>query len=366
MSNLARNQPTMQRLTRRSVLKGIAGIGATSAASGTWGEAFAAKPNTPFGIAVALDPFRNDPQYRKALLKHADILVPMNALKWASLRHTKGLFDFSGADEIINFARKNGKSVRGHTLLWYDYNPMWVEAISSRKEAEKILVDHIEHVVDRYRGIVPSWDVVNEVVAHNPLSEGNWRQGIWHKYLGPEHVAIAFKAAAKTDPSAKLVINDYDLENYGLRFDARRAAILAIVRNLQSRNIPIHGVGLQAHLYAEPEVDHDGLGNFIRQLAQMGVNVLVTELDVIDWRLSKNTVRRDIGVASVAAEFLEAVYDAGSPQSIVSWGITDKYSWISDVFQRSDGAANRPLPLDAYYRPKPFFDVIEKYRNSRR
>ncbi len=325
----------------------------------------AASSATPFGVAVAIEPFRNDARYRQALIEHADILVPMNALKWASLRHTKGMFDYSGADEIINFARAHGKSVRGHTLLWYDYNPQWVEALGSSREAEKALVDHIEKVVGRYRGIVPSWDVVNEVVAHNPLDEGDWRQGIWLKHLGPAHVEIAFRAAARTDPSAQLVINEYDLENTGLRFDARRKAILNIVRNLQDKNIPIHGVGLQAHLYAEREIDRDGLAGFIKTLAQLGVKTLITELDVIDWRLSKNPVKRDIGVANVVAEFLETVYSAGGPQSIVSWGLTDRYSWISDVFKRSDGAPNRPLPLDTEYRAKPFYDIIQKYRHYR-
>jgi len=319
---------------------------------------------TPYGIAVELKPFRTDPQYRQALIDHADILVPMNMLKWASLRHTKDQFDFARADEIIAFARKHGKSVRGHNLLWYGYNPKWVDAISSRREAERVLVDHIEQVVDHYREVVPSWDVVNEVVAHNPLKGGNWRDGIWLKHLGPDHVAIAFRTAAKTDPSAQLVINDYDLANSGLRFDARRSAILGIVRKLQDQNIPVHGVGMQAHLYAERGFDRDGVAQFIQKLSKLGVNILITELDVIDWRLSKNTVRRDMGVANVVAEFLDVIYSTTEPQSITSWGITDRYSWISDVFKRKDGAPNRPLPLDRNYQKKPMFDVIENYRKA--
>jgi endo-1,4-beta-xylanase len=322
----------------------------------------AADRTTPYGIAVELEPFRNDPLYRQALIEHADILVPMNMLKWASLRHTKGKFDFERADEIISFAREHGKSVRGHTLVWYGYNPKWVEDISSAREAERVLVDHIEQVVGHYRGVVPSWDVVNEVVAHDPLSEGAWRRGIWQDLLGPKHVEIAFQAAARTDPAAKLVINDYDLENAGRRFDARRAAILNIVRNLQDKNIPVHGVGLQAHLYAERRIDRQGLGAFIQALERLGVKILITELDVIDWRLSKNPVKRDIGVANVVAEFLEVVYAVGRPGSITTWGISDRYSWVSDVFKRKDGAPNRPLPMDTNYQPKLFMDVLEKYR----
>ena len=351
-------------LTRRLLMRGIGGASGLIAGAQLGLPVLAGTKKTPFGVAVELEPFRNDPQYREALIKYADILVPMNALKWASLRHAKHEYDFSGADEIIEFAKLHGKAVRGHTLLWYDYNPKWVETISSRKQAEKVLVEHIEKVVGKYRGQISSWDVVNEVVAHDPLSEGNWRESIWLTLLGRQHVEIAFKAAARADPKAQLVINDYDLENIGLRFDARRKAILRIVRNLQDQNIPIHGVGLQAHLYAEREVDAVGIAKFVSDLKALGVKVLVTELDVIDWRLSKNRVKRDAGVANVAAEFLQAMYSAGNIDSITSWGITDRYSWISDVFKRKDGAPNRPLPLDRNYQPKPLLDVIDKFREA--
>ncbi len=319
---------------------------------------------TPYGVAVELAPFRNDAGYRKLLIEHADIIVPMNMLKWSSVHHTKGSFDFERADEIIEFARLHGKAIRGHTLLWYDNNPKWVEEITSPREAEKVLVDHIEQVVGRYRGIVSSWDVVNEVVAHDPRAEGMWRKGVWQRLLGPAHVEIAFRAAALADPSAHLVINDYDLANTGLRFDARRKAILQIVRYLQDRNIPVHGVGLQAHLYAERSIDREGLGRFIRTLAEMGVETLITELDVIDWRLSKNPVKRDIGVANTVAEFLEAFYAGGNPQSITTWGISDRYSWISEVFARSDDSPNRPLPFDRNFHPKPFWNVLNQFRGG--
>ncbi len=354
----------MGRLTRRSVLGGIAGLGSAAAWPNSVLPATAARKKTPYGIAVELGPFRKDPLYRAALIKYADILVPMNALKWGQLRYDKARFDFSGADEIIEFAKRHGKTIRGHNLLWYNYNPKWVDAITTARDAEKVLVEHIERVVDRYRGTISSWDVVNEVLAHNPLEQGRWRKGVWFSNLGARQMEIAFAAAARTDPAAQLVINDYDLENIGPRFDARREAILQIIRNLQDQNIPVHGVGFQAHLYPEREIDQPGMAAFLQKLQQLGIKILVTELDVIDWKLSRNLIKRDIGTASITAEFLRAIYSQGPIDSISTWGITDRYSWISDVFKRKDGAPNRPLPLDRNYQPKPMFDIIEKYRES--
>jgi len=204
--------------------------------------------------------------------------------------------------------------------------------------------------------------VVNEVIAHDPLNEGKWRRGVWSNVLGPKHVEIAFSAAAAADPTAKLFINDYDLEDDSLRTEARQKAMLSIVRRLQDRNIPIHGVGLQAHLYAERAIGVENLQKFVRQLTALGLEVAVTELDIIDWKLSADPQTRDRGVARTAQDFLEALSGAATPRNITTWGMNDRYSWIGETFARDDRAQARPLPFDRQWQPKPFWDVIQRYR----
>jgi len=299
--------------------------------------------------------------FRELLKQHAELIVPMNALKWASLRHTKGKFDFGGADEIIGFAEAHNKSLHGHTLLWYNANPKWVEAITSARELERLLIEHIETVVGRYAGRIAAWDVVNEVVAHDPLTQGKWRNGVWQNVLGPRHVEIAFAAAAKADPKCRLFINDYDLEDDSLRTEARQRAVLQIVRRLQKKNIPIHGVGLQAHLYAERRTGRENLIKFVREVKSLGLEVAVTELDVIDWKLNPDPTVRDRAVLATVREFLDAITEAGTVRNITTWGLSDKHSWIKDVFPRSDNAKARPLPFDAQWQPKPLFDLIKQY-----
>ena len=355
-----------QALTRRSTLGGMAALsaaGMTGLGLGSSRASAAKKPITrvAFGSAAQIEPFRADPRYRKALLHYCDLIAPMNALKWATLRHTKGQFDFQAADELVQFAQQHGKTLHGHTLLWADYNPKWIETMTSKNEAEKVLVEHIETVVDHYRGKIPTWDVVNEVIAHDPREDGKWGKSLWFDHLGASHVDIAFRAAARADPTAKLIINDYDLGDWGTRFDLRRSHMLDIVRHLQDRNIPIHGVGFQAHLYAERKVGRKQLIKFVRDLMALGLTIQVSELDVIDWRLSADPGVRDYAVAQVADEFLDALFEGGTPEAIITWGLSDEYTWISDTFPRKDGNPNRPLPLDREYKEKPLMDVIKKY-----
>ncbi|WP_431197380.1 hypothetical protein [Streptococcus pneumoniae] len=51
---------------------------------------------------------------------------------------------------------------------------------------------------------------------------------------------------------------------------------------------------------------------------------------------------------------------------MLTWGITDKYTWVPIWFKRSDGLANRPLPLDDGYRPKPLMRVLEHFGQGSR
>jgi endo-1,4-beta-xylanase len=343
-------------LSRRDALAGLS-AGLMAAAI----PATAQSGRVLFGAAAMKENFTDDPRYRDALVKHCDIIVPMNDLKWEALRPTREQFSFEDADRLIGFARSNGKLVRGHTLCWYGGMPVWAKGMSTRREAETELRRHIETVVAHYRGLIPSWDVVNEAIAHDPPKQGVWRDTIWHKLLGPEHIDIAFATAAAADPRAELVYNDYDLENTGERQTQRRQHVLALVRRLQDKKIPIHAIGLQAHLYAEQAIDVDGLGRFVRDLKALGLRVLVTEMDVIDWRLPGPPAERDEAAAQHVRTFLAALAGAGGLTQIITWGITDRYSWIPEHFKRKDGLPNRPLPLDTEYRPKPMMRVIEEF-----
>jgi endo-1,4-beta-xylanase len=45
----------------------------------------------------------------------------------------------------------------------------------------------------------------------------------------------------------------------------------------------------------------------------------------------------------------------------VTWGITDRYTWVPMWYKRKDGLPNRPLPFDANYQPKPLWNVIDYF-----
>jgi endo-1,4-beta-xylanase len=341
---------------RRTALVALAGLAAATLAPA------AANGRLLYGAAAMKENLAEDPLYRDALVKHCDIIVPMNDLKWEALRPTREVFSFEDADRTIAFAKGNGKAVRGHALCWYGGMPAWTKGISSRREAERELVGHIEQVAGRYAGRIPSWDVVNEAIAHDPARQGVWRDTVWSRHLGADHIDIAFRAAAAADPKAQLVYNDYDLETNDPREERRRNEVLNLVRRLQDKKIPIHAIGFQAHLYAEKTLDPEGMQRFVAALKALGLKILVTELDVIDWRLPAATVERDKRAAQHVETFLAALIATGVLEAVITWGVTDRYSWVHETFKRNDSARSRPLPLDEAYRPKPMMDVIDRLR----
>ena len=358
----------MSTLTRRSFIANTMGAVAAAAASTMLpGGASSARANTPAGASATVpfggmiqNEFFDDAPYRKAFLDHCDLIMPGNELKFDQLHAIQDEWRFGPGDKLVDFALSNGRLCRGTTHVWWNSTPPWVEGLAPGAEAEAALVAHIETVTDRYKGRLRSWDVVNEPIAHDPAEKGPLRRTTWLEKLGPNHIPIAFAAAARADPACDLVLNDYDLEFKGQRFDQRRAIALEIVRQLQNRNIKIDGVGIQGHLYSERAIDVAALDKFHRDLGALGVGLWVTELDVIDRGGDGSPEAQDASAMRLVTDFLDGVLAFRPPEAVITWGITDRYSWVPDVLPRPDGLPIRPLPLDRNYRPKNWMGLLKQ------
>lgn len=316
---------------------------------------------TPLGCAVQRS-LLTDPAYCAAIIRECDMVVTEDALKWDHLRPTRQSFDFADADAIVRFARDAGLGVRGHALVFHGQVPDWLDRLGSKAEAEAEMRGHIATVVGHYRGSIRSWDVVNEFTDDRPEVGSGLRPTIWKRLIGNGYIEMALRTAAEADPSAQLVLSDYFLEYMGEHYDARRAVMLRVVRDLLARGAPVHAVGMHGHLFPNRTVDRAAVARFVSDLRSLGVTVLVTELDVIDQSLPANLRHRDRLAAQQAFELLDAVAEGGGADAILTWGIRDRDSWTRYHWPRPDGLPTRALPFDDEFQPKPLHLVLQHFR----
>ena len=123
-----------------------------------------------------------------------NLVEPENVMKWATIHPAPNRYDFTAGDRLVAFAEQHHMAVRGHNLVWHVQNPPWLtNGHFTRKQAIKVLRDHIHTVVGHYRGKIAQWDVVNE-----PLQDtGRCRDSIWLRTIGPKYIAMAFRFAMK-------------------------------------------------------------------------------------------------------------------------------------------------------------------------
>ena len=168
--------------------------------------------------------------------------------------------------------------------------------------AEQVLVNHIETVAGRYKGRIHSWDVVNEAIQVSDNLPNGMRNSPWQKVL-PNYIDIAFRTARRVDPHAILTYNDYDIEGEDAASTAKRAAVLALVRGMQQRGVPIDAVGIQSHIHAGPKYTYGpALKQFMADIQKLGLKMMLTEMDVNDRDLPADIPTRDKAVAELYSQ----------------------------------------------------------------
>jgi len=382
------NRPTRALLRRRELL--WLGIGALSGASAVVlgrspqpsGQATAQSPEARsfevsgdrslgaraaakgilYGAAIDRSILADDTAFTARFVQECRMLVPENSMKWRSLRPSLDTFDFNAADQVVDFATQHNLEVRGHTLVWHQSLPGWFAEEVTRQNAEQVLVNHVQTVARRYAGRIHSWDVVNEAIQPKEKQTDDFRNSPWFKLLGIDYVELAFRVAAEADPNAMLLYNDYSLDYDTDEDETKRNAVLRLLERLKSRGVPIHALGLQAHLDGQDshQLNPVQMQRFLREVADLGLKVFVTELDVKDQTLPANVDQRDRIVAAAYEDYLSAILAEPAVIAVLTWGLSDRYSWLSEFKPREDGMPVRPLPLDDELQPKLAWNAIAR------
>jgi endo-1,4-beta-xylanase len=331
-----------------------------------------------FSVGVALsEKMLGDSMDVATIKKQFNSVTAENVMKWESIHPEPGKYDFDAADKIVDFGEENNMYIVGHVLVWHSQTPDWVfEDEKGNPVIRDTLLarmrNHIYTVVGRYKGRVHCWDVVNEAIGDNSAM----RDSKWYRIIGDDYVEKAFEYANEADPEAILIYNDYSVPT-----PSKRDAIVKLIGDLQTKNIKIDGVGLQAHYHLDyPDLTELDLA--IEAFAGLGMRVMITEMDINVLPKPEEWAGADVGknfdyntmlnpypeslpdsmqtvLANRYTSFFRIFLDhEESIDRVTLWGIQDGSSWLN--FWPVPGRTNYPLLFDRDYQPKKaYWSIVE-------
>jgi endo-1,4-beta-xylanase len=298
---------------------------------------------------------------RDMLSNEFSMLTAENEMKPSIIHPRYGTWHFYAADEIADYARKHGMTMRGHCFVWHSQTPGWFfSSFGEQAGAELLwerLGEHIGVMAERYGDVVEVWDVANEVISDD---RGEFlRPSPYLDILGDDYVAQSFLLARQILPDARLFYNDYSVLD-----PVKQDKIFRLLEDMLDRGIPVDGIGIQGHWNIYQEDLAERLDRAIVRFAGLGLEVQVTEMDLSMYRhedietrysspppeLLELQARRYAEIFAVLRDRSEMV------TGVTFWGVSDEKTWL-DNFPVS-GRKNWPLLFDEEMRPKLAYTAI--------
>ncbi len=329
------------------------------------------------GTALSANQIEEKNSVADALIREQfNVLTAENIMKSMFLQPEWGKFDFTLADKLVDYSKKNNMALVGHTLIWHSQLPRYVHRITDRDSLTQFFTTHITTVASRYDGKILGWDVVNEALNE----DGTMRESIFYKLLGEDYVTEAFRLAQQAAPNTELYYNDYNIEQ-----PKKRAGAIVLMKRIQDAGLRIDGVGIQGHWHVG-RIPLKDIEESILEYSALGLKVMITELDVE--LLPRNFTGADVsqrmkmrddpafnpyvtGLPDSIQQQLASDYEAlfnlflkhkDKITRVTFWGVNDGQSWLNGW--PVPGRTNYPLLFDREFKPKPaFYKVIETKEN---
>ena len=321
----------------------------------------------PIGVAVSTKDISN-PAEVKLLLQQFNSITPENDMKMGPIHPEENVYNWKNADSIVAFAQAHHLRVRGHNLCWHEQTPGWIFKdangnLVTKTVLLKRLKDHITTVVNRYKGKIYAWDVVNEAIDDD--STKFLRNSLWYQICGDDFIIKAFEYAHEADPKAVLFYNDYNTER-----PEKRERVFKLLKQLVDAKVPINGVGIQAHwsIYEPSAADLEAT---IKRFSSLGLKVQVTELDMSIYPWEKNSRALRPGESDAYTPELEKKQEdqyatvfnifrkyKNVISGVTFWNIYDGHTWLD--YYPVAGRKNYPLLFDQNLQPKKaYWKVVD-------
>ena len=202
-------------------------------------------------------------------------------------------------------------------------------------------------VIPRYGDVIPQVGGRQRSPDPGRRADG-LRESVFLEAFGPDYIGRAFAQARVFAPRAQLFINEYGLE-YDLPEErARRYLMLKLLERLKNRGAPLDGLGMPGHLdLRKGRVSQLSIASFMREVEGMGLAMAVTELDVKESDYVASAQERDQLVADEVRRYLEVVLSYRNVEGVVTWGLSDRHSWLEVTESTITPGLQAPGPMPA-------------------
>lgn len=273
---------------------------------------------------------------------------------WARFEPERGKPQTKELVAAAEWLRERNIAVKGHPLCWHTLAPQWLLDMSNEEILQAQLA-RIERDVTDFRGIVDTWDVINEVVIM-PIFD-KYDNGITRISKDLGRVGIIKEMFAKTkacNPDATLILNDFNTSiNYEILIDGCLQA-----------GVPIDVIGIQSHQH-QGYWGREKLEEVLERFSHFGLPIHFTEntltsghimppeiVDLNDYKVDDwpSTPEFEERQAREVEEMYTILFEHPLVESVVSWKFSDDGAWLGAPagFVRKDNT------------PKPSYDAVKR------
>ncbi|MET1051732.1 MAG: endo-1,4-beta-xylanase [Mycetocola sp.] len=248
--------------------------------------------------------------------------------------------------------RDRGVTVKGHPLTWHTLAPEWIAELPV-DEVETLQRERIRREVTDFAGLIDTWDAINETVIMPVFTaEDNGITRLAHDIGRIPMIRLAFDEARAANPSATLILNDFDLSS----------AYECLIEGVLEAGIAIDAIGLQTHMH-QGYWGEEAMLAMVDRFARYGLPLHLTEttllsgdlmppeiVDLNDYQVASwpSTPEGEARQADEVTRHYRSLVGHPAVQAINYWGITDDGAWLGAPggLVRTDGT------------PKPSYDAL--------
>ncbi|MFZ6030036.1 MAG: endo-1,4-beta-xylanase [Chloroflexota bacterium] len=272
---------------------------------------------------------------------------------WGRFEPVRGRPETASTRKAAEHYRLHGCKVKGHPLCWHTVCADWLLPLSNTEIIDAQMA-RIRREAGGFKGLVDMWDVVNEAVIMPVFDKyDNGITRICQELGSLELIRQTFQAARETDPTATLVLNDFDTS----------PAYAELIERCLDAGIQIDALGIQSHMH-QGWWGLEKTQQVLERFERFGLPLQFTEITLVSGELMPahivdlNDFQVDEWPTTPAGEARQSEESAAFYQALFAHPLVSAITW----WDMSDGSwLHAPAGLLRQDQsPKPAYESLHR------